>query len=235
MTEKQVHTSTLQAIRDGDEQARQKLLQQYLPLIIKTASGLTGRYLRVGQDEEISIGLMAVNEAIDKYNPERGASFTSFASLVIKNRLKDYLRTQRNLEIPASAVAEDLPPLDARQAWTDFLDRQHQENRRVEVTHYVQALARYNLDLKQLAAATPRHKQARQRACQAARILAGDPQLARIVRTKGELPLKQLEGLLPVSRKTLERQRKYILALFILISGNYQYLNEYLPGGAEEL
>lgn len=233
MTDKQLNIATLRAVRAGDGNTRQHLLSKYTPLIIKIASGLTGRYVEIGRDEEISIGLLALNEALDKYDPDRGASFISFASLVISNRLRDYLRRQKGKEVPASSVSEQLPPLDSRQAWLEFRDRQHQENRRSEVVQFVQHLALYKLDLKQLAAATPKHRQARQRALQAAKILASSNELARHVRTKKELPLKELEEMLDVSRKTLERQRKYIISLFILLTGNYQYLVEYLPSEAD--
>ena len=38
-----------------------------------------------------------------------------------------------------------------------------------------------------------------------------------------------MEGKLKV-RKTLERQRKYIIALFIIITGDYSYLSDYCQG-----
>jgi len=202
-------------------------------MVIKIASGLTGRYVQVGRDEEISIGLLALNEAIDKYDASRGASFTSFANLVISNRLRDYLRRQKGKELPSSSVSEQLPPLDSRQAWQEYRERDIQENRRSEVLQFIQQLSLYNMDLKQLAAATPKHRQARQRAMQAARLLATSKELTRHVRIKKELPLKELEGMLDVSRKTLERQRKYIIGLFIILSGDYQYLTEYLPSEAD--
>lgn len=234
MTDKKSQISTLRAIRAGDEEARQQLLTRYTPMVVKIASGLTGRFVEIGRDEEISIGLMALNEAIDKYDSQRGASFTSFANLVISNRLRDYLRRQKGRELPASAISEQLPPLDARQAWQEYRERDIQENRRSEVLQFIQQLSAYNLDLKQLAAATPKHRQARARAAQAARLLASSRELARHVQVKKELPLKELEGKLSVSRKTLERQRKYIIALFIIMTGDYQYLGEYLPSEVEQ-
>lgn len=226
------YQTTLQAIRSGDDEAKQVLLDQYTPLVIKIAAGLTGRYIERGRDEEISIGLMALNEAIDKYDPSRGASFASFANLVISNRLRDYLRRRKCQELPASAVAQQLLPLDSRRAWLEYREREVQENRRCEVQQYIQQLAAYNLDLKALAAATPKHRQARLRAMQAARLLADNPALRKHVETRKELPLKELETMLSVSRKTLERQRKYIIGLFIILTGDYQYLSEYLPGEA---
>ncbi|MEG0153440.1 MAG: RNA polymerase subunit sigma, partial [Cellulosilyticaceae bacterium] len=42
------------------------LIEKYMPLIIKTISGVTGRYVSVENDEEFSIGLMAFVEAVEK-------------------------------------------------------------------------------------------------------------------------------------------------------------------------
>ncbi len=47
--------------------------------------------MEYGIDEELSIALMAFNEAIDGYDTSKG-SFLSFAKLVINRRLIDYLR-----------------------------------------------------------------------------------------------------------------------------------------------
>jgi RNA polymerase sigma factor len=225
------HLAILRAIQEGDDKARQDLIAQYAPLVVKLASKITGRYIEPGRDEEVSIGLMALNEAIDKYDPSRGASFLSFAHLVISNRIKDYLRSRKTRELPSSALSEQAAVLDYRQSWIDYREADHRENRRSEVVQFIQELAVYKLDLRQLAAATPKHRQARQRAFEAVQLLAASPDLARHVKAKKELPLKEMESQLNVSRKTIERQRRYIIALFIIVTGDYSYLSEYLPGG----
>ena len=225
------HLAILRAIQEGDDKARQDLIAQYAPLVVKLASKITGRYIEPGRDEEVSIGLMALNEAIDKYDPSRGASFLSFAHLVISNRIKDYLRSRKTRELPSSALSEQAAVLDYRQSWIDYREADHRENRRSEVVQFIQELAVYKLDLRQLAASTPKHRQARQRAFEAVQLLAASPDLARHVKAKKELPLKEMESKLNVSRKTIERQRRYIIALFIIVTGDYSYLSEYLPGG----
>jgi RNA polymerase sigma factor len=42
------------------------------------------------------------------------------------------------------------------------------------------------------------------------------------------LPIKELLEVAEVSRKTLERNRKYIIAVAIIHNGPYPYLREYL-------
>ncbi|WP_416145023.1 hypothetical protein [Planococcus koreensis] len=45
---------------------------------------------------------------------------------------------------------------------------------------------------------------------------------------KKKLPIKDIEKLVRVSRKTLERNRKYIIAMAILIDSELHYLKDYL-------
>jgi len=48
---------------------------------------------------------------------------------------------------------------------------------------------------------------------------------------KKRLPLKQLETKVRASRKTLERHRKYIIAMCIVLLNEYVYLKEYIKLG----
>ncbi|HEY8487638.1 MAG TPA: sigma-70 family RNA polymerase sigma factor, partial [Thermaerobacter sp.] len=78
----------------GDDDARNELIRAYTPFVLKVASRVCGRYLHAGQDEEISIGLLAFNEAIDRFDATRGNNFIAFAETVIKRRLIDHFRKQ---------------------------------------------------------------------------------------------------------------------------------------------
>ncbi len=65
------------------------------------------QYLVLGRDDEASIAMIAFNEAIDAYSSDGGgASFLSFAEIVIKRRMVDFFRRQarRADEIPPSPV-----------------------------------------------------------------------------------------------------------------------------------
>lgn len=60
MPDRNEQHAILRAIQAGDDEAHQKLLAQYTPLVVKVASKLTGRYIEQGLDDEASIGLMAL-------------------------------------------------------------------------------------------------------------------------------------------------------------------------------
>ena len=45
-----------------------------------------------------------------------------------------------------------------------------------------------------------------------------------------QLPLKEIEALVEVSRKTLERHRKYMIAVVLLLNSDFVYIKEYVKG-----
>ncbi|MFZ1995162.1 MAG: SigB/SigF/SigG family RNA polymerase sigma factor [Solirubrobacteraceae bacterium] len=74
----------------GDEEAREELCERFLPL----ARRLAGRYRSAHEPLEdlvqvASVGLLG---AIDRFDPARGSSFTSFAVPTILGELKRYFR-----------------------------------------------------------------------------------------------------------------------------------------------
>lgn len=71
-------TKRLKKVKQGDEEEREKIIQEYIPFIIKTISDKMNRYIESENSEEYSIGMEAFNEAIDKYDFSRG-SFITFA------------------------------------------------------------------------------------------------------------------------------------------------------------
>lgn len=80
----------------GDKQEREKIIEEYIPFIMKTVSTVTNKYIESENSEEYSVGLEAFNEAINKYDSKSG-NFISFAKIVISSRTKDYLRkTKKN-------------------------------------------------------------------------------------------------------------------------------------------
>jgi RNA polymerase sigma factor len=233
--------------RAGDRAARETLLSRYSPYVLKIASRVTGTYVKLGRDDEASVALVAFNEAIDSYDPSRGASFLGFAQTVIRRRLIDHFRGKaRSRDVPLSALGDgdavagsevgDGSPgrvggfVAAHAAAAEGVQRDYEERseRLEEVQRYRELLAAYGITLAELVRISPRHEDARRRAMGAARVLAARPELAQRLRQRGELPLKELSSLAGVSRKTLERQRKYIIAVALILMEDLPCLEAYL-------
>ena len=222
--------------RDGDSKAREELLRDYTPFILKTASRAVKRYLVVGKDEEVSVSLQAFDEAISAYKSPR-PGFLAFAATVIKRRLVDYYRREkRRDEVPFSALADEDGSADwpvtldsARGAgtedWNLVLDR------RDDIEEWKESLGEFSLTLKEVAKAAPKHEDARKRAIRTAALLVKDAELTRRFLQDKRLPVEELVRRLPdevASRKTLERQRAYITAVALILVRDLTSLKDFL-------
>ena len=74
----------------GDLAARDELVKRFLPL----ATGLARRYHRGAEplDDLVQVASLGLLKAIDRFDPERGTAFSSFAVPTIAGELKRYFR-----------------------------------------------------------------------------------------------------------------------------------------------
>lgn len=79
---KQTLEKAVESIQKGNKDLQNELIQQYKPFIAKTVSSVCKRYIDE-KDDEFSIGLIAFNEAIEKYSPEKGNSACSHSQSLL--------------------------------------------------------------------------------------------------------------------------------------------------------
>ena len=228
----------LAAAQAGDAQARERLIARCVPLVLRVGARICGRYLQQGRDDEVSVGLMAVNEAVDRYRPDVGASFAAFAEVVIRRRLIDHFRRQGGRkEIPFSEFEQEdgdgsaWSAVELDRALEVERERSAQEDRRDEIAEFQRLLRPYGITIADLVRQSPQHADARARAVAVARAIAANQRWAAHLRAHHALPLKELEAQpdLGVSRKTVERQRKFIIAVAVILLEGLQALSDYLP------
>lgn len=226
-------------IQQGNQKLLNEIIAAYKPFIAKTVSSVCKRYIH-DSDDEFSIGLIAFNEAIEKYHPERGKSLLSFAEVLIKRRVIDYIRKQtknRHLsydfnhiiqddESPGTAIVNDL-------SFEEYRKKTEEEVRRDEILRLQTILGEFSLSFSDLVENSPKHADARKNAILVAKLLADHDELRKMLWENKRLPIKQLEQMASVSRKTIERNRKYIIAIALILSGDYLYMKEYIKGVLE--
>lgn len=224
--------------REGDRSARETLLRSYAPFALRVASRTCGRYVAMGQDDEANVALLAFNEAIDGYRPDKGRSFLGFAETVIRRRLIDHFRGQKaGREVPLSDLeVEDEEggvycPAEMQAAVARHEAAEEGLERRDEILRYQRMLAEFGITLQELARISPRHRDAREGAQMVARRIAANAAYVSHLRSTRSLPLRELEREgLPVSRKTMERNRKYIIAVTLILVGDFAHLKSYIGG-----
>jgi RNA polymerase sigma-B factor len=76
--------------RDRDLEAREELVLRFMPL----ARQLAGRYRGAGEPQEdlVQVACVGLLKAVDRYEPERGSSFTRYAVPTVLGELKRHFR-----------------------------------------------------------------------------------------------------------------------------------------------
>lgn len=230
---KKVETESLaMQAQDGNEEAMQNLLKSYAPFMKKTAAQVCKRFID-DHDDEYSIALTAFHEAVQKYEQDKNASFLTFAHMVIRRRMIDFIRK----EAKRSEYSHDFRNDNDDEAgnWVSdgeslnrFQIQQQTEKRREEILQFEKMLLEYGLSFQILAECSPVHEDARRTAIQISQMVAETDDYKAYLLEKKKLPLKEMEQLVKVSRKTIERNRKYIVALALLLMSDFHYLKDYL-------
>ncbi|MBY0159520.1 MULTISPECIES: RNA polymerase sigma factor SigI [Cytobacillus] len=229
---------TVELIQQGDTALNNELIESYKPFIAKTVSSVCKRYIHES-DDEFSIGLIAFNEAIQKYSPDKGSSLISFSEVLIKRRVIDYIRKQskfQNLSFNGGSNLEDDDTgsaIEDELSIEDFRKKTDEELRKEEILQFTQVLQEFDLTFSDLIEQSPKHADARKNAMTVAKILVENDELKNILYDKKKLPIKQLESYVSLSRKTIERNRKYIIAISLILTGDYIFLKDYIKGVLE--
>jgi RNA polymerase sigma factor len=224
--------STLIQIKNGNQSAREKLVEEYKPFVLKTANQFCKRVLDWGRDDELSIGLIAFNSAIDTFDQNRQIPFLPYCRVVIVNRIKDHFRKEsryRNL----NALDDENLFLESQTAWDNYANRTIEDERREELEQFEKILAEFSIGFEDLVEVSPRHRDYRLTLFKVAGRLVQIESLMEYLRSKKQLPLTELEKASGVNRKTLERGRKFIIASALVLSkpDEFVYLRSYINFG----
>jgi RNA polymerase sigma-B factor len=102
--------------RDGDAAARERLLEEMLPLVRSLASRYAGRGEPL--DDLVQVGAVGLINAIDRFDVERGVEFTTFAVPTILGEIRRHFRDKtwamtiprriKELSVQLSRVLDEL-------------------------------------------------------------------------------------------------------------------------------
>ncbi|RBW71258.1 RNA polymerase sigma-I factor [Bacillus taeanensis] len=222
-------------IQRGNQQLRNEFIEDYQPFIKKVTSKVCNRYIDQTMDE-FSVALYAFNEAIDQYQLGQGSRFLTFADLVIRRRVIDHIRkeTRQNRYVYLQAEEEDEEGrleesyAEQRAALNSYEEQQQIEHRMYEIEEYEKMLSKFGISFKVLSKQCPKHIDARENAKQIAKMIAENAEFSAYLLQKKQLPTKDLLTMVSCSRKTIERNRKYIIAIALIHLGDFQSLKAYI-------
>lgn len=212
----------LEQAQNGNQSAREELINSHRSFVAKISSRVCKRYLSWENDDELSIALLAFNEAIDGYDRSGGANFHSFARKVIGRKLVDYFRKEsRHRHVLLSPMAPDereLMEIDEKCSLERYKSGEEEENFAEVVNSFNETLTEYRISLADLVKASPKHRDTKEALLNAAQKLAEDIRLFEHLYRSKQLPLKELEEATGLSRRVLEKGRKYIVAVTLILA-----------------
>lgn len=215
-------------------------VNEYKPFISATVSRVLGRFVEYGKDEELSVALSAFVEAIRGFDKAKGA-FLSFARLVIKKRLIDFFRKENHYKEHVTLnegistgrsdgdtgeCAEN--DYSAKASIEHYNDDKLNEYRRLEIIELKNQLKAWDLTFQDVVTSSPKHSKLREIYREAVYCVLCNPDIVKVILNKKYLPIAEIEKISKIPRKKLERGRNYIIASVLILSGDYEYIRDFV-------
>lgn len=226
------------ALAKNDKSESDALISDYMPFIKSETAKFINRSPEQS-DDELSIAMFAFYEAIRNYSKLRG-SFLKFAALQIKNRLIDYYRREKrnmgniSLNMPDEENKNELVDTisDSRD---EFSENEIREATKQEIAELSAQMEGFGVSFTDIAENSPKQRRTLEICGKAVRYARNNPQiLADFLRTK-RVPLAALADGAGVERKTLERHRRYLVAVLLICTNGYEimrgHIMQVLKGG----
>jgi RNA polymerase primary sigma factor len=116
-------TEVARKIQAGDRAALETMINANLRLVVKVATDFNG--LGVDLADLIAEGNIGLMTAAERFDPDRGAKFSTYAVLWIKQKIRRALSNQaRTIRLPIHVVAESSELQRAERSLADELERE---------------------------------------------------------------------------------------------------------------
>ena len=233
MENKIENTRALAAKQSRD--AKEDFLRAEQMHILRLTAKITRRPISMS-DEEWSVALRAVSGALDSYDESKG-DFWSYAALVISSRLKDMYRSDARHSAEMTVrpeafegdVEEDAPDFSLQLEVQQHIGVSMDTSLREEIEALQGELSGFGISFFDLVECSPKAEKTRLSCAALVRaFFAPPPPLVEKLRKSGILPAKELLGRSRVSRKILDRYRKYLITSALILDGDYPGLADYL-------
>ncbi|HAE43277.1 MAG TPA: RNA polymerase subunit sigma [Clostridiales bacterium] len=210
-----------------------RFIIKYKPFIYASIYQFNGRFI-VDGDELTTIGMMAFVEALENYETRRG-SFYNYSKLVIRSRLIDYHRKMSKLTDNEILMTENESELDYQNSRIDTINAINSFNemednffRKEEIAQLSEELSHYDITFKDLEKLSPKKAELREKYIRCAQFIVDNEELLSRFLTSRRLPTTEISNQMMITRKQIDRARKYIIALVLIKRGNYAFLSEYI-------
>lgn len=172
---------------------------------------------------------------VQQYELEKG-NFVTYFSVSVRNRLIDESKRHQKHENTISLFSGNEQVFRTAEESTsiDLYSRQEEQLYLAEeIDMLTEHLSKFGVDFKQLEKIGPKQKRSRKLCAEIALTVVQNHEMQHKVMTQNKLPQSELARLLGISEKTIEKHRKYIVTLIIIMSEDYPGIRTFLPMGRE--
>ncbi|GAA0726287.1 RNA polymerase sigma-I factor [Clostridium malenominatum] len=207
---------------------RSDFIENNKGFIYSTAYRVCGRKLSWENDDELSIAMIAFDKACNTYKEERG-NFFSYAKVLIKNSLINYFKAASKKYSLVFNDECDLEEINLKQSVSNYEISMENEARAEEINLLNNELSQYNIAFRDLVENSPSHSDTKNNLLNVAFQCAKESIIMDYIYKNKMLPIKEICILAGVKRKFLEKWRRYLIAVILILSNNeYTYLKSYL-------
>ena len=217
-----------------DPEAADALIGQYMGFIRSETVKFTHSAPENGREDELSIAMLAFYESILSYKKSRGA-FLPYAARVIRNRLIDHYRLEKrhgnviSLHAPASGDEEERSLLDTLPDTRDEICAfEVRTDSQQEIREFSEKLAQFGITFSDVADNCPRQGRTLAACRRVLDFARAQPGLLRQVEDTGKLPMNELATGSGTGKKTMERHRKYLVAILLAFTNGYEIIRGHL-------
>lgn len=182
-------------------------------------------------DDELSIAMFAFYEAVRSYTKSRGA-FLNFAALQIRSRLIDNYRKEKRNKGQISLDSSDEEQADLLETIPDGHDEyeatEMREATRQEIEELTAQMTDFGVSMTDVADNSPRQSRTMESCRRAIAYARSHPDILEdFLRTK-RVPIARLAEGAAVDRKSLERHRRYLVAVLLICTNGYEILRGHI-------
>jgi RNA polymerase sigma factor len=213
------------------------LIEKYKPFIFETTHKIEREY-NFSNDELSTVGMMAFKEAIEKYDKSKGNFFT-FAKLVIKSRATDYLRKIKSVRDREKLIINDNEDNESvniieRFTFENYDESNINELRRLEIEEIKGCLRDFDIEFEDIVINSPKKGKLKNLYTYIAKYASQDEEIMRKFLSNRRLPIKEICLEFKNQRKKIERGRKYIIFLILVLTGDFPMIRSYIGMEVQE-
>ncbi len=205
----------------------EKLLIDYLPFIKKQLAVIIG----LEYDDKLSLAMITFINCIKQYDNDKG-NFLKFVQVSIKNRMIDELRKEQRHSKKMISMQNDDSTLSSIEYSSSLLNYNHELEKQAisdEIDRLSMELKCFNIAFHELPKICPKQNRTKEQCIQIAKAIIANDKMKAMFIGQHKIPQSELAELYKISSKTIEKHRKYIVTLSVILLGEYPCISAFLP------